>query len=267
MSLADPPRSPVGPRPRIQLWSCGGGRQSAGIAALIVQGKLPKPDHVAMVALEWEVRSVWPYVNTYIKAAMESLGIPFTAIPRAKYGTKTFWGGIDDQIPMMPVYTNKSGERAKLSEFCSGYWKRDVMTRWAAEQDGWKETGVDNWVGISFEERRRRGVPRRQWFRAVYPLLDVRPTTVSGCLAAVAAVGWPAPPRSRCRHCPNQSDGEWAELTPEEWDAACALEDKIRAIDSHAFFHKTLIPLREVRLNPADENGGLFGGCTAGTCY
>lgn len=42
---------------RVQLWSCGGGRQSAGIAALIVEGKLPKPDHVCMVALECEVRS------------------------------------------------------------------------------------------------------------------------------------------------------------------------------------------------------------------
>ena len=36
--------------PRVQLWSCGRGRQSAGIAALIVQGRLPPPDWVCMVA-------------------------------------------------------------------------------------------------------------------------------------------------------------------------------------------------------------------------
>jgi hypothetical protein len=253
---------------RVQLWSCGGGRQSAGIAALIAQGQLPKPDHVAMVALEWELRTVWPYVNTYIRPALEAIGVPFTAIPRAKYSTgPTFWGGVDETIPLLPVYSNQSGKAAKLSEFCSGKWKRDVMVRWAATQPAWKETGVDNWVGISYEEKGRRGVPRRQWFRVVYPLLDVRPTTVSGCLAAVERQGWPPPPRSRCRHCPNQSDAEWAELTPEEWTQACELEDKIRAIDKHAYFHKTLIPLREVKLNPKDDNGGLFGGCTAGTCY
>ena len=62
---------------RVQLWSCGGGRQSAGIAALIVQGRLPHPDHVVMVALEWEIRSVWPYVNAYIRPALRKLGIPF----------------------------------------------------------------------------------------------------------------------------------------------------------------------------------------------
>jgi hypothetical protein len=251
---------------RIQLWSCGGGRQSAGIAALIVLGKLPKPDHVAMVALEWEVRTVWPYVDAYIRPALESLDVPFTAIPRAKYSMKTFWGGIDDQILLLPAYSNQSGDWSKLPEFCSGYWKRDVMTRWAATQPGWKNTGVDNWVGISYEESRRRGVSRRQ-FRAVYPLLDLRPTTISGCLGAVADVGWPPPPRSRCRHCPNQSDAEWAELTPEEWEAVCDLEDEIRTIDKHAFLHKQRIPLRKVRLDPGADNRGLFGGCTAGTCY
>lgn len=220
-----------------------------------------------MIALEWEVRTVWPYVNGYIRPAMESLGIPFTAIPRAKYATKAFFGGLDDQTLLLPAYTNQSGKLSKLKEFCSGEWKRDVMIRWAAEQANWKDRGVDSWVGISYEEAHRRGVARRQWFVPTYPLLDVRPTTVSGCLGAVEAQGWPPPPRSRCRHCPNQADAEWAELTPEEFEAACDLEDKVRLVDRHAYFHKSLIPLREVKLNPASDDGRLFGGCTAGTCY
>lgn len=252
---------------RVQLWSCGGGRQSAGIAALIVQGILPKPDHVAMVALEWEYRAVWPYVNRYIKPALATLGVPFTAVPRARYATHEFWGGREGRTLLLPAFSNMSGQASKLSEYCSGEWKRDVMLRWAAEQGDWKARGVDNWVGISFEERKRRRAPRRQWLRPVYPLLDMRPTTVSGCLAAVQAVGWPAPPRSRCRHCPNQSDAEWAELSPDEFAAACDLEDELRATDGNAFFHKRLIPLRDVTLNVADDNGGLFGGCSAGTCY
>lgn len=252
----------------VQLWSCGGGRQSAGIAALIVQGKLPKPDHVAMVALEREFRSVWPYVNRYIRPALASLGVSFTAIPRADYATKGLWGGADGKSILLPVHTDQSGKASKLPEFCSGEWKREVVLRWAAEQPEWKTRGVDNWVGISFEERKRRRVARRKWLVPVYPLLDMRQTSVSGCLAAVAAVGWPEPPRSRCSYCPNQSDAEWAELTAAEFDAACVTEDEVRAVDPHAFFHKQLIPLREVRLDPTDNNGGLFsGGCSSGTCY
>jgi hypothetical protein len=263
------PRSPAASTEitRIQLWSCGGGRQSAGIAALIVLGKLPKPDHAAMVALEWEFRQVWPYVNRYIRPALQALGVPFTAIPRATYATREVWGGADGKTLLLPAHTNQSGQASKLPEFCSGEWKREVVLRWAAEQDGWKDRGVDNWVGISFEERHRRRAARRQWLKPVYPLLDMRPSTVSACLAAVETVGWPPPPRSRCSHCPNQSDAEWAELTPAEWNAACALEDDVRQIDPHAFFHKQLIPLREVTLDRTDDNGGLFGGCSAGTCY
>src|SRR3954470_121012 len=112
------PSGRVPPR-RIVLWSCGGGRQSAGIAALIVLGKLPKPDHVAMVALEWEVRSVWPYVNTYIRPVLQALGVPFSVVPRAQYATREFWGGSDGRLLLLPIHSNKSGEASKFSEYCS----------------------------------------------------------------------------------------------------------------------------------------------------
>lgn len=251
---------------RIQLWSCGGGRQSAGIDALIVEGQLPKPDHVCMVALEWEVREVFRYVNTYIRPAMLQMGVPFTWVPRKKYATKDFFGGELGVSPLIPAYTNQSGKHAKLNEWCSGEWKRDVVMRWAAEQ-GWKKQGVTNILGISFDEKNRVRAPRRQWIQPAYPLVTDRPTRVSGCLAAVERVGWPEPPRSRCRHCPNQSDAEWASLPPKEFELACQTDEYVRSIDPHAFLHKQMIPLRQVVLNPASDNGGLFGGCTSGMCF
>lgn len=251
---------------RIQLWSCGGGRQSAGIAALIVQGRLPKPDAVVMTALKNEKRSTWDYVCGYIRPAMRALGIPFTIVPSVKYATKGLFGGEERKTPLMPVYTNQSGRPGKLSEWCSGEWKREVALRWAAnEHPEWKSVGVDNWVGISTNESGRRRSPRRQWFRPVYPLLDVVPSHVDDCLQAVAAIGWPPPPRSRCRSCPNQSDSEWLELTPEELESAAKVEDEIRAVDPHAYLHKTLVPLRMVAFDPSDTKHS--GGCSAGMCY
>jgi len=252
---------------RLQLWSCGGGRQSAGIAALIKLGELPRPDHVCMVALEWEVKAVWKYVNAYIRPALKEMGIPFTAIPRKVYATKNFFGGESGVTPLIPAYTNQSGMPSKLNEWCSGEWKRDVAARWSAKQPGWKKQGIDNWVGISTDEEHRRRAARRQWLVPTYPLLDIRRTGVVGCLMAVDKVGWPAPPRSRCRHCPNQSDAEWAELPPEEFELACQTDEYVRSVDPHAFLHKQMIPLRQVVLNPKDNNGGLFGGCQSGTCY
>lgn len=251
---------------RIQLWSCGGGRQSAGYCALIQEGQLPKPDHAVMVALEWEVKAVFKYVNTYIRPALLAMGIPFTWVPRKKYATKDFFGGESGVSPLIPAYTNQSGKLAKLNEWCSGEWKRDVIMRWAAEQEGWKRQGVVNLLGISFDESQRRRAPRKKWIVPGYPLLDVRPTRVSGCLEAVRRIGWPEPPRSRCRHCPNQSDSEWAELPPEEFELACQTDEYVRSIDPHAYLHKSLMPLRMVTLKP-DTAEFFGGGCQAGMCF
>jgi len=236
----------------------------------MVEGRLRTPDHACMVALEWEVRTTWKYVNTYIRPALKKLGIPFTMIPRKKYATKDFFGGAEGVTPLLPMYTNRAGgDGGKLSEWCSGEWKRDVCMRWSDEQPGWKDRGVDNWIGISWDERDRRRAPRRQWFVPIYPLLDWFPKCmgVTACLEAVERVGWPEPPRSRCRNCPNQSDDEWAELTPEEWAMACEAEDEIRAVDPHAFFHSSMVPLREVVLKPTGDRSLYSGGCSAGMCF
>jgi hypothetical protein len=81
--------------------------------ALILEGELPRPDHVAMTALEWERRATFAYVNAYIRPACKRLGIPFTYVPRKKYATKDFFGGEDGMAPLIPVYTNQSGTLAK----------------------------------------------------------------------------------------------------------------------------------------------------------
>jgi hypothetical protein len=219
-----------------------------------------------MSALKGEKRSTWDYVTGYIRPAMQSLGIPFTIVPSIRYATKGLFGGADRTTPLMPVFTNQSGEPGKLSEWCSGEWKREVSLRWAADiHPEWKDQGVDNWVGISYDEKKRRRAPRRLWFVPVYPLLDILTMHISGCLAAVEKQGWPEPPRSRCVSCPNQSDAEWLELTPAELERAARVEDEIRTIDKHAWLHKSMIPLRQVQFDPSDAESR--GGCSAGMCY
>lgn len=252
---------------RVQLWSCGGGRQSAGIAALIVLGRLPRPDHTCMVALEWERRATFRYVNAHVRPAMRALGVPFSYVSRKKYATHDFWGRLNDESLLLPAYTDQAGKPSKLPEFCSSDWKREVVLRWAALMPGWKAQGVDCWIGVSWDERHRRSARCKQWFKPTYPLLDVAPMGVAGCLAAVAQAGWPEPPRSRCEHCPNQSDAEWAELTPEEWRRACDLDDEIRRTDAHAYLHRSLVPLRTVTLRPGDGPDLFGGGCQAGMCF
>lgn len=258
---------------RIQLWSCGGGRQSAGMAALMLEGRLRLPDHACMVAIEWEVKTTWEYLKSFILPAMDKLGVPFTLVPRKKYATRDLFGGATMDSPLLPMYTDKNGGAGKLNEWCSGEWKRDVAMRWAAEQPGWRDRGVDNWIGISWDEKHRRRSPQRKWIQPVYPLLDWFPQLmgVSSCLAAVERQGWTDPPRSRCCHCPNQLDAEWLQLTPKEFEIACEIEDEIRLIDPHAYLHSSMVPLREVQFVSSEKtslfDGGGGGGCRSGMCY
>lgn len=54
----------------VEIFSHGGGTQSAAITALIVQGKLPKPDFVCIVDTERERQSTWDYLDAVIRPAL-----------------------------------------------------------------------------------------------------------------------------------------------------------------------------------------------------
>lgn len=254
---------------RVQLWSCGGGRQSVLMLGLIKLGELLRPDHACMVDTNRERSSTWRYVSAVIRPELEILGVPFTVIDRSKYATKDLWGGSNGLIPLLPLHTDQSGKPGKLNEFCSGEWKREVVKRWAAEQPGWKARGVTTWLGITREEAHRRRAPRLAWFQASYPLLDVCPSDVKRVYELCERFGWPDPVRSCCWMCPNQQNAEWREMRendPADFERACEMDEHIRTVDPHGWVHKDRVPLRMADLGEPDPPG-LFGGCSSGMCY
>lgn len=50
-----------------EVFSSGGGTQSAAIAALIIQERLPRPDFAAIVDTEREHPAVWEYHDAVMK--------------------------------------------------------------------------------------------------------------------------------------------------------------------------------------------------------
>jgi len=56
------------------VWSSGGGVQSSAIAALICQGKLPKPDLAVMADTGREYSPVWDYMNEYVIPDLRKAG-------------------------------------------------------------------------------------------------------------------------------------------------------------------------------------------------
>lgn len=255
---------------RVQLWSCGFGRQSVLILGLIKRGNLPKPDHVVGVDTNRERSNSWRYVNAVIRPELEALGIPFTLIDRKAYATVDLWGGEDGESCLLPGYTTQ-GETGdgKLPEFCSNEWKGRVVQRWAATILGWKERGVDCWIGISSEEKHRRRNSATAWYRKTYPLLDVFPQHVSMVYEVCQQFGWPDPVRSCCWMCPNMGNHEWRTLRdedPEDFAKAVEMDAEIRKRDPHFYLHEQRVPRALAALDKADRTK-KSGGCSTGMCY
>lgn len=249
---------------RTQLWSSGGGVQSAAIAALIVQGHL-RPDLAVIVDTEREQSTTWSYMDEVISPALESVGVILHRVRKSEFEHRDLYGGKDGDTLLMPVFTTQSGDVGKLTNYCSSYWKREIVKRWANSQ-GVK--AVDNWLGISVDEMTRIAAVRGKKWANRYPLVERRMNR-GDCVALVKKMGWPAAPRSSCVQCPNHTQGEWRDIRdnkPDDWRLAVETDRAIRMRDPHAFLHADCVPLDQADLD--ERNGVLFGhNCTSGQCY
>ncbi|MBI7541383.1 hypothetical protein JEV92_04190 [Pseudomonas aeruginosa] len=250
---------------RTQLWSSGGGVQSAAIAALIVQGRIAPPDLAIIVDTEREQSTTWDYMDQVIQPALAAVGVTLHRVRKSEFEHRDLYGGASGDTLLIPVFTTYGGDVGKLSNYCSAYWKREVVKRWANAQ-GVK--AVDNWLGISIDELGRVAKDKGGKWQNRYPLIE-QCMNRGDCVALVHRMGWPAPPRSSCWNCPNHTQEEWRDIRdnkPADWRQAIALDRDIRERDPHAFLHPDCVPLDQADLD--DSNGVLFGhGCVSGHCF
>lgn len=234
------------------VWSYGGGVQSAAIAALIVAGKLPRPELAVIADTGREAQATWDYMNGVV---MPRLGMPIH-VAGHDLATQDLYSTNGDLL--IPAFT-ASG---KLPTFCSVEWKKRVVRRWLRAQ------GVERcqmWLGISTDELGRAKASDVDWIENVYPLLTICPMSRSEAFQVVIAAGWPEPPRSSCWCCPHRQDKEWRALPPEELAKAVALEAEIRERDPDVYLHPARVPLGEVDMT--DAQADLWGTCESGYCW
>jgi hypothetical protein len=252
---------------RINVWSCGGGTQSAAIAALIVQGRLPKPEYSIVVDTERERTSTWEYVDGVLIPELAKVGVELVRVPKSKYATVDLFSLKEGSL-LIPTYTTLSGAISKLRNFCSFEWKRYVIMRYLRDQ------GVKacfNWLGISTDELRRVRTGKTNWFRNHYPLVYDIPMNRGECIALVKEMGWPKPHNSSCWMCPNMPDHEWLDIkenNPEDFERAVQFEREIREVDPYVYLHPQAVPLDRVDWSKAKKVGAqLVLGCDSGHCF
>lgn len=243
---------------RTQVWSCGGGTQSACIAAMICGYDLETPDYAVIADTGRERSSTWEYYERVLKPNLAAVGVDLIRVSKSRYATVDLFA--DSGQILLPVFT----ESGKMSAYCSDKWKRCVIQRWLREQ------GVeqcDNWLGFSTDEMKRVRTPRERWFQYRYPLIEFS-LSRKDCLDYVQKAGWPPPPRSSCWMCPNMGSDEWNDIRenyPDDFDKAVRLESVVREGDPGMYFHPSRTPLIKIQHDSTFAADTNF--CSSGYCF
>lgn len=244
----------------VQVLNYGGGTQTIAMCLLVAHGALPRPDYIVMADTGREVASTFAYLDTYVRSLLAAHGL---AVAIAGHDLATVDLHALNGDLLLPAFT----DTGKLPTFCSSEWKARVVRRYLRSQG---VTGATNWIGFTLEERGRvKDHGRAPWLKS-YPLLDLC-LTRHDCEQIITRQGWPLPRKSRCYMCPHQSNAEWRELRdtkPDEFAAAVALDEEIRAADDFGavYLHPARQPLRVVNLD-AEDRREPARQCGLGTCW
>lgn len=258
---------------RTQIWNNGGGMQSAAIAALIVLGKLPKPDLAVIADTGRERSSTWDYLDKVIAPALATVGVTMNRVLKEDYATVDLYSGEDGNTLVIPAYTTHGKDVGKLSGYCSGEWKREVVRRWASKVHFVKS--VTNWIGYSIDEvgravKAKKAKKSQGKWKPEFPLIKLGMNR-GDCIALVEHMGWPSPPRSSCWMCPNMRVDEWRDVKEDErdWPKVIKFDREIRQRDAHVWLTDQAVPIYQADFDDANEVlfGRERGACDSGMCF
>lgn len=253
---------------RIQLWSSGGGVQSAAIAVLILQGTLPKPDLCVIADTGREQASTWQYLRNYVQPAFCNIGLTVHKIRKEDWNAPDILAFNRKDI-LMPMFTDQNGKVGKMMTMCSTEWKQRPVRRFATQKFASSMFRV--WMGMSFDEPRRIKPTTEDKWQNWYPLFEMR-LTRKDCINLVKDFGWPEPPQSSCWMCPNRRADQWKEMSinnSKEFLKAVTLEEEIREHDPHVYLHSYGVPLAQAVLMTPPKEPTLFDTerCDSGQCF
>lgn len=235
----------------INIVTYGGGIQSTTIAALIVAGRLPRPERIVMADTGRERSAVWRYLDEVTRPRLAAVGLDVERIDHS-YSTVDLVAHNGDLL--MPVFT----EGGKLATFCSREWKSFPVRRYLREHGYGPTNPVRLWFGMSLDEVGRMRTSDVKWIENCYPLILNAETRMSrgDCVSFLEREGWPTPPKSACWMCPHRDDATWAEMKrddPADFEAAVKLEKEIQAGTwGDVWLHKSRRPLDEATFEQAD---------------
>jgi hypothetical protein len=248
----------------IHVLSYGGGTQSTALLLMALKGEINGviPDYIIFSDTGNEPKHIIEQVekvNRHIKEKynreiiITTHGNIYDDIIRA---TET-----GERVASLPYHTvDGIGQEGMGRRQCTADYKIVPVNKKIRELLGYKpkqrvKEMVHMWKGISTDEIQRVKPIRDNWITAEHPLVEVVSVDRSRCIGYVERELGFTPRKSSCIICPFHDNAHWLEIKkqdPEEFEAACLLDEKVReglAYKNDLFLHRSRKPLREVDLN------------------
>jgi hypothetical protein len=209
-----------------------------------------------------EVATTFEYLNGIVQPALKQIGLQ-VEIAGHEYAN---WDLYKSGDLLLPTFTRQNGSIGKMPTFCSDEWKQRVIRRWLKERG---VTDTDVWLGISLDEAERMKGSGLNWYRHIYPLIELTPMNRSACVNQIMRYGWEVPHKSRCWMCPNQSPQAWKQMKQlgnGDFEKAVDLENEVREQDKDVYFHPLAIPLEQA-VEQSERQSDMFDGCDSGYCF
>ena len=256
----------------IEVLNLGAGVQSSAVLLMSIEGVLPKLDHAIFSDTGWEPAAVYRQLD-WLTAKAESAGIEVHRVQFSNIRDDDMQGDMRAKNWLaIPYFTRCSatGKKGQIRRQCTSNYKirviehfmrRDLMGL-RPRQRAPKTPQINQWFGISFDERTRMRVPTADWSSHFYPLVEMKWDRVT-CHNWMADKGYPDAPRSACIGCPYHSNREWREMReqrPDEWKDAVEFDEAMRLKGGEGgelFLHSSCLPLGEANLFTDESPGQL----------
>jgi hypothetical protein len=245
--------------PDLKVISLGAGVQSTAMLLMAIEGEFEKPDCAIFADTQWEPKAVYDHLD-WLESYSKENGIE--VYRTSKGNLKEDVTQNERRFASIPLFVQRQdGKEGQLKRQCTAEYKiKPVrrMVRSLLEKDV-RYSLVEMWMGISYDEIQRMKPSNVKYIQHRWPLIE-RTMTREDCVDWMLSKGYERPPKSSCIGCPYHDNGFWAtmkEESPEEFMEAVEFDEKIRNIpkvDSAAFLHRSLIPLREVEFSKQSKS-------------
>jgi hypothetical protein len=282
----------------LRILSLGAGVQSTTLLLMSIRGELPRVDHAIFADTQWEPPAVYRHLE-WLKGEAERAGIPVhvvtagnlradaIAFRRQRYSEDPATGRKGyASIPLFVL--NPDGSQGMIRRQCTKEYKIEPIEKFikrellglTPRQRAPRESVIEQWFGITWDECERMRNSTEPWKTHVYPFCG--PEFGNGYLAKRwrrhDCVDWLKAhypdrdvPRSACIGCSYRTNEEWTAMRdndPASFADAVAFDHQIRVaqregvslVKSAPFIHRQMVPLADADLRSDVEKGqGLLG--------